>query len=256
MRIPIDPRFPISDATPNTRRQVILSLLAAACLMAGAQVLAAQDAAAPAPPPSRKVVHRSHASATHNAVKSATPPPMAAVVAAAPPDPHWPANDKPNQASVTWDSQGLRIDASNSSLHEILNEVSTLTGAKVEGMGPDERVFGAFGPGMAREVVSQLLHGSNYNVLMIGDQGQGAPRQIVLSSRTPGMPQDRNAQSNPSDSSDDDVDADQDDQPQALPGRPNFGPGMPPRTPQQMMQEMQQRQQEMLRQQQTNQQPH
>jgi hypothetical protein len=100
--------------------------------------------------------------------------------------PHWPANDKPSDASVTWDSQGLRIEAENSSLQQILKDVSAATGAKVEGLAADQRVFGDYGPGQAREVLSQLLEGSGYNVIMIGDQGEGTPRQIVLSRRSGG----------------------------------------------------------------------
>ena len=87
---------------------------------------------------------------------------------------------------MVWDSHGLLIVASNSSLAQILKEVSTETGAKVEGMGQDQRVFGTYGPGPARDVLSQLLDGSGYNVLMVGDQGQGTPRRIVLSIRPGG----------------------------------------------------------------------
>jgi hypothetical protein len=100
-----------------------------------------------------------------------------------PEPPHWPVNDRPADASVTWDSHGLLIAAQNSSLKQIMNEVSTITGTKIEGLGADQRVFGAYGPGKAREVLSQLLDGSGYNVLMIGDQGEGTPRQIVLTAR-------------------------------------------------------------------------
>ena len=90
--------------------------------------------------------------------------------------PDWPVNDKPSPASVVWDATGLRINASNSSLQQILSEVSTETGTKVEGMGADQRVYGVYGPGQARDVLSQLLQGSGYNVLLAGDIGQGAPR--------------------------------------------------------------------------------
>lgn len=64
-----------------------------------------------------------------------------------------------------------------------MEDVSAATGAKVEGLGADQRIFGAYGPGKAREVLSQLLDGTGYNVLMIGDQGEGTPRQIVLTTR-------------------------------------------------------------------------
>jgi hypothetical protein len=85
---------------------------------------------------------------------------------------------------VEWDSRGLRISAKNASLREILTEVSSRTGATLEGMGADERVFGEYGPGPAKEVLAQVLNGSAYNVMLIGDQGQGTPRQIVLSMRS------------------------------------------------------------------------
>ena len=64
--------------------------------------------------------------------------------------PDWPINNNPSPASVVWDANGLLINASNSSLQQILGEVSTETGTKVEGLSADQRVFGAFGPGKAR----------------------------------------------------------------------------------------------------------
>jgi hypothetical protein len=186
-------------------------------------------------------------------------------------------NDTPGKPEVTWDSQGLKIDATNASLHQILTDVSTATGAKIEGFGADERVFGEYGPGQARDVISQLLHGSGYNVLMIGDQGEGTPRQIVLSTRKAATGQGQAAAVNHSlqDMQDEDVpdQPESEEQPQPLPvinGRP---PGIPPpqgppgltggeggvpRTPQQVLQELQQRQQQMQdqQQQQQQQQPH
>jgi hypothetical protein len=165
----------------------------------------------------------------------------------------WPANEKPVVAAITWDSHGLYINASNSSLHQILKDVGTVTGATVEGLDADERIFGVYGPGKARDVLSQLLHGTSYNVLMIGDQGEGTPRDIVLSSRHAGATGTTVA-ANPTPASDDDTDAD--DQPQQQPPPPNragFGPGGQ-RTPQQL-QELQQRQQQMQRLQQGQQQP-
>jgi hypothetical protein len=141
--------------------------------------------------------------------------------------PNWPVNDKPAPASVTWDSQGLSINAANSSLQQILNDVSTATGAKIEGLNSDERVFGAYGPGQARDVLSQLLHGSGYNVLLIGDQGQGTPREIVLSARqsSPQTPTANNPNNNP----EEDTDADEQPQQEPRPGVPPFRPGGPMR---------------------------
>jgi hypothetical protein len=218
-----------------------LALLAAA--LCGVQMLHAQTPATAVQP--AKPHKAAHPHKRPAAAPAPAPAPAAAPVAATPPAPElpqWPANEKPATASITWDSQGLRIDAANSSLEEILMEVATLTGAKLEGFDADQRVFGAFGPGPARDVLSQLLLGSGYNVMMVGDQGQGTPRRIVLSSRRAGA---ATTAANPAPASSDE-DADTEEQPQQPqpqnppPIRPNFPPGG--RNPQQM-QEMQRQQQ-------------
>ena len=135
-------------------------------------------------------------------------------VVAAPEMPHWPANDKPETARIVWDSHGLRIEAANSSLAEILSEVSTLTGAHVDGFATDARVYGQYGPAPARDVLSQLLDGTGYNVMMIGDIGAGAPRQIILSTRSAAsaIPAAHTTTAN-----DDDADVDEPVQPQPFP---------------------------------------
>ena len=223
-----------------------------AAALFGAQMLFAIQAPAaqtPAAQPPPSLPHKAAQPPTApGAVHAKSLPPQAApapVTPPAPEAPHWPANDKPTGATVTWDSQGLRIVAANSSLRQILNDVSTATGTKVEGLSADERVFGAYGPGLARDVLSQLLQGSGYNVMMAGDLGQGAPRQIVLSPRQSGATP--NLANNKAASSSEDEDADVEEQPQPqppapAPNRPSFVPGSPQRTPQQIMQEMQQRQ--------------
>jgi hypothetical protein len=83
-------------------------------------------------------------------------------------DPNLPSNHQPpNQARMTWDSSGLEIEASNSSLNQILHQVATVTGAKLEGLTQDQRVFGNYGPGQSSDVLLKLLDGSGYNVLMM-----------------------------------------------------------------------------------------
>jgi hypothetical protein len=239
------------------------ALLAAAALLAAPMAVTAQSAqsnAAPTETTARKSTHaRSKPSPSHASV----PQEQTESAQAAPEPPHWPANDSPAKPTVIWDSQGLKIDASNASLHQILNDVSTATGTKVEGFGADERVFGEYGPGQARDILSQLLHGSGYNVLMIGDQGEGTPRQIVLSPRkTDSSPASTNRPSQ--DAQDEDVpeppepEEQPPPQPQLINGRPPMppqGPQGPPRTPQQVLQELQQRQQQ-IQDQQQQQQPH
>jgi len=234
--------FPCSNAPKP--HWIALAVLAAivwfAPLLLDVPTVAAQY---PATPPEPAPVHKA---AQHHAKPSAAvpiPTPQTTSVpvqAPAPEVPHWPANDHPVDASVTWDSQGLSIQAANSSLQQILNDFSAATGAKVEGLGTDQRVFGAYGPGQARDVLSQLLQGSGYNVLMIGDQGQGTPREIVLTPRQAGDGQP--AKPNQPTSAEDDADIDEaPPQPSPVPNRPGFNPG----NPRDRMQEIQQRRQQM-----------
>lgn len=212
-----------------------LAVLAAAALLGALPFAAAQTPATPHASTTAHKTARAHkrAGAAHPqpATVQATPE---AVKPPAPKPPNWPANDRPANASVVWDSHGLRIDAENSSLAQILKDVSTATGAKLEGFSSDERVFGAYGPGKARDVLSQLLEGSGYNLLMMGDLGQGAPRQIVLSSRNSGDTQASSKKSG-TDADDDDTADDVEDQPQTPPApliRPGFSPGGQQRPPQ------------------------
>ncbi len=186
----------------------------------------------------RRAAHARKRSAAKPAEQVAAAPPAPA----APPPPNWPVNDKPVDATVVWDSHGLRIDAHNSSLGQILKDVATNTGTKVEGLGnADVRVFGTYGPGPANEVISQLLNGTGYNVLMIGDQGAGAPRQIVLSVAPTGPAPQNNARN----SSEEDYEAEQPPQePPVMNG--GFAPPQPRNA--QQMEEMQLRQEQMQQQ--------
>jgi hypothetical protein len=235
-------------SVPSFRCSFPLTSLAlftlAAVLFANANPVQAQAPAVQAPAPAsaaaKKPIHpRKHPIAAQVPVTS-EPAATAPVTPPAPETPKWPAFDHPADASVIWDSQGLRIDAQNSSLQQILKDVSTATGVKVEGLNSDERVFGAYGPGQARDVLSQLLQGSAYNVIMVGDLGQGAPRQLLLSIRQAAGQQPAARSATNYNVEEDETD-DQTPPPEPAPVR-SFPPGSPPRTPQQIMQEMQQRQ--------------
>jgi len=209
------------------------ALVLLAVAMTGAQLWAQAPAAQSAAVPAHKTTHlHKRPNVAHPAATAA----QAAPSPAEPEAPHWPANEHAKQASVTWDSHGLHIEAANSSLQQILRDVSTETGAKVEGLGADERVFGAYGPGQVRDVLSRLLQGSAYNVVMIGDQGQGAPRQIVLSSRNTGA-QAPSAKTPTDDDEDDAADteaAEPQQPPTPPPAQPTFVPGVSPRNSQPM----------------------
>ena len=236
MRSDLPLNSPVSLGIISKRGFVLLAVLAAT--LGGARMLRAQ---APATAVSSTRAHKkAHSHKRPVAAKAESPTSPAAVAPATPPEPElpkWPANEKPVPATVTWDSQGLRIDAANSSLAQILHDVATATGAKVEGFDSDQRVFGAFGPGPARDVLCQLLQGSGYNVLLIGDQGQGTPREILLSLRHAGT---ATAAVNPAPARDEDIDTEEQPQPSQPPIRPGVFPGRPPLTPQQMQQQHQQ----------------
>jgi hypothetical protein len=121
----------------------------------------------------------------HKKSKEAPPPP---------PDPTVPVPavapnllDQPAlPATVKAGNNELTVMADNSSLAQILQQVSSETGMKLDGLGGDERVFGSFGPGAPREVLTALLNGTSYNVMMVGDLPNGAPRELLLTSRGSG----------------------------------------------------------------------
>ncbi len=174
------------------------------------------------------------------------------------PTPNLPPSllDKPaGQARVTLNNGSLAVDANNSSLSEILKNIEGSTGMTVDGFDKDSRVFGIYGPGSPRDVLSALLDGAGYNFLMVGATSAGTPRAVVLTTRNnapiaaaaPGG----NAQ------------PDEDDEPNYPPPGMEQAPPLPvpppqanppmdqrPRTPQEMLQELQR-----LRQQQQQPQP-
>ena len=151
---------------------------------------------------------------------------------------------------MVWDSHGLFIQAFNSSLDQILNDISLKTGAKVEGMGADERIFGTYGPGPARDVLTELLEGTGYNILLVGDLGQGTPRRIVLSGR-PAGPAQPSGQSTPADG---EADQEQMSAPEAPPTGPSQPepPPVPARFPQPIMPQRPEQMQPVPQQQQQN----
>jgi len=211
------------------------------------------DSKAPAPPPMPARMGVTTPPKPSPSTPAAAPAPQAALPEQ--PRPDWPVNDKPIPPKITFDSHGLTIDANNSSLDEIMKEVAAATGAKLDGHVGEDRIYGTYGPGPTRDVITELLDGTSYNVLMAGDQGQGTPREIVLSNRPTGPAPANNGRNN----ADEEVEY---EQPQPVPENPGLrGPfppqGAPPEQNQQLMeerrQEMEQRQ-EQIREQQMEQQ--
>ena len=226
--------------------------LFAALLVSGSLAAQPSAAARKAPPPHRPLPVRRQAVPPRPAAVPAAAP-VKLVPVAAPQTPQWPVNGPPDPPTVAWDGHTLRIDAMNSSLDRILKDVSAQTGAKLQGFDPDQsgadqRIFGTYGPAAPREVLLQLLEGTGYNVILVGDRNAGEPLRIVLSVQPKGLPP--GAQNNPPPQENQDDDAEQPlyQPPQPYPpqpyARPGLNPNQPPRTPQQIYQEMQQREQQ------------
>ncbi|MBB6146687.1 hypothetical protein HNQ77_004666 [Silvibacterium bohemicum] len=196
------------------------------------------------------------------------PPPQGAGAQAAPtPSAMAPASssglpasvlDHPAEAAKVDLAGGkLTIAANNSSLSAILNQLSTSAGMTVDGMNKDQRIFGTYGPGDPREILSALLDGTGYNIVMFGKTTAGTPSQLTLSPRgasagsaaAGGM---RNSvRSNQDDEDEEPAPTQyQDNQPPPQPAPSSPGPGVPGqpnggvRTPQQILQDMQSRQQQ------------
>jgi hypothetical protein len=152
----------------------------------------------------------------------------------------------PRQAQISVAPHRLEIKADNSALSQILRDIAGTSGMKIDGLSKDERIFGTYGPGEAREVLLSLLEGSGYNVVMIGDLATGTPRELSLTQRVAAANAGPSAPSraNPEDESEE---TDQDVQ-QAPPqseatvppqNAPNGNDPAQPRSPQEIMQELQ-----------------
>ncbi len=88
------------------------------------------------------------------------------------------------EAQIVFAGDTLSIHADNSSLAAILRGFAAKSGMQVEGLGSDERVFGTFGPGSPRDVLADLLNGTAYNLVLLGDLSNGAPRELILTPTT------------------------------------------------------------------------
>jgi hypothetical protein len=230
---------------------------ALACLACCAFALGQEQFPPDYPPPPQSAQQQS----PKPSVAQPSSQPAAAPAAVAPTVPSSLLDHPANPAKVSLASGKLSVEANNSNLSEILQQISDASGMKVDGLQgsgrANPRVFGSYGPGAPRDVLSELLDGAGYNVLMLGVTSSGAPRELSLSVRptgaAPAQPQGNVANNN---------DSDDEIQPTQYPDEPqNFSPDQGPpearngvRTPQQMLRQLQrmQQQQEQQQQQQQN----
>ena len=98
-----------------------------------------------------------------------------------PPVPATLMNSAPVAPKVTMAGGLLTIDAPNSTLSDVLNEVRKATGAAVEGASPAERVAVRLGPGDPEQVLAALLRGTPYDYVIVGALGkQDAVTRVLL----------------------------------------------------------------------------
>jgi hypothetical protein len=171
--------------------------------------------------------------------------------------------DRPPEPAKVELAQGhLSIEADNSSLADILHKLTADSGMTVEGLGADQRIFGNYGPGNPQDVLTNLLDGSGYNVMMVGLTSAGTPKQLSLTPRVGGISRGggmgRPQQVAQDEDNDDEVQQQPPPQEMAPASPPQPPQGNPPqngvRSPQQMLQELQQMRQQQLQQQQQQQQ--
>lgn len=99
-----------------------------------------------------------------------------------------PADAPAKPATVSLESGRLTVTANNSDLGEILRKVASISGMKIDGLEKSARVFGAYGPGTPRDILADLLAGSDYNFMMVGNTVDGAPRHLLLTAKNDSAP--------------------------------------------------------------------
>ena len=92
------------------------------------------------------------------------------------------ASEPAHRAQVGFTTGLLTVNADNSSLNQILRDISRLTGMKITGGVNDERVYGSYGPDDISTLLNTLLRGTGSNVLLVFDASQRA-QELVLTPR-------------------------------------------------------------------------
>ena len=83
---------------------------------------------------------------------------------------------------VTFANGQLTVAANNSSLNQILHDISRRTGMKITGGVTDERVFGQYGPAAPSKILGELLEGTGSNMLLVHATAS-APAELILTPR-------------------------------------------------------------------------
>lgn len=90
-----------------------------------------------------------------------------------------------HRARVNYVNGLLDVRADNSSLNQILRDISRKTGMTIIGGVADQRIFGNYGPAAPATVLQTLLDGTNTNMLL-RETASGGPAQLLLTPRSGG----------------------------------------------------------------------
>jgi hypothetical protein len=90
-----------------------------------------------------------------------------------------------HRAKVVYSEGQLSIAADNSSLNQILRDISRQTGMKITGGVTEQRVFGKYGPGSPSGILAALIDGTGSNMLLRYGPSH-VPVELVLSPRMGG----------------------------------------------------------------------
>ncbi len=104
------------------------------------------------------------------------------------PKPESPSDAAARPATVNLKNGKLTIEANNSDLAQILQDIAGISGMKIDGLTRSTRIFGVYGPGNPSDVLSKLLAGSGYNFIMADNTGDGAPRELLLTAQSSSSP--------------------------------------------------------------------
>ena len=94
-----------------------------------------------------------------------------------------PADAVSQPAKVSLRDGKLTVEANNSDLAQILQNFANISGMNLQGMNTGPRIFGVYGPGSAREVLSDLLAGSGYNFVIVGGSNGSIPHDLLLTAQ-------------------------------------------------------------------------
>jgi hypothetical protein len=90
-----------------------------------------------------------------------------------------------HKARVSYRNGLLDVRADNSSLNQILRDISRETGMTIVGGVADQRIFGNYGPAEPSTVLKTLLDGTGTNMLLKETSTDG-PTELVLTPQTGG----------------------------------------------------------------------